>query len=399
MLIHELNECVKKRIVIIVLDSVGVGALPDAAYYGDEGSNTLGNIAKHIGGLSLPNMQKWGLGNIIDVLGVPPICAPQGAFGKMAEKSAAKDTTSGHWELAGLIVERPFPVYPNGFPEKIISSVEQAIGRKVIGNIPASGTEIIEHLGEEHIRTGYPIVYTSADSVFQIACHEEVIPVAELYRICGIVRGIMTGEHNVGRVIARPFIGRPGSFSRTERRKDLSVEPFAPTMLDLVKANGLEVVAIGKIDDIFAQRGITKSLHTVVNQETVSYMISEIEQDYSGIIFANLVEFDSLYGHRNDPEGYAKALLEFDRVLPAIERALKPLDIVIITADHGCDPTTSSTDHSREYVPLLVYGKNLRQGVALGIRETFADVATTCCEYLGVKADLAGTSFLPSIIL
>lgn len=398
MLIRELNECSNKRVVIIVLDSVGVGALPDAADYGDEGSNTLGNIAKYVGGLSLPNMQKWGLGNIIDILGVPPTFTPQGAFGKMAEKSAAKDTTSGHWELAGLIVERPFPLYPNGFPEEVISAVERGIGRKVIGNIAASGTEIIEHLGEEHMRTGYPIVYTSADSVFQIACHEEVIPVEELYRICSIVRGIMTGEHNVGRIIARPFIGSPGSFSRTERRKDLSVEPFAPTMLDLVKAKSLEVVAIGKIDDVFAQRGITKSLHTVVNERAVSYMTSEIEQDYSGIIFANLVEFDSLYGHRNDPEGYARALMEFDKVLPVIEQALKPSDMVIITADHGCDPTTSSTDHSREYVPLLVYGKNLKQGVALGIRETFADVAATCCEYLGIEADLAGTSFLSSII-
>lgn len=398
MLIRELNECSNKRVVLIVLDSVGVGALPDAADYGDEGSNTLGNIAKYVGGLSLPNMQKWGLGNIIDILGVPPASIPQGAFGKMAEKSVAKDTTSGHWELAGLIVERPFPLYPNGFPEEIISAVEREIGRKVIGNIAASGTEIIEHLGEEHMRTGYPIVYTSADSVFQIACHEEVISVEELYRICNIVRGIMIGKHNVGRVIARPFIGSPGSFLRTERRKDLSVEPFAPTMLDLVKENGLAVAAIGKIDDVFAQRGITKSLHTVVNERAVSYMLSEIEQDYSGIIFANLVEFDSLYGHRNDPKGYARALVEFDKVLPVIERALKPQDMVIITADHGCDPTTSSTDHSREYVPLLVHGRNLRQGVALGIRETFADVAATSCEYLGIEADLAGTSFLSSII-
>lgn len=399
MLIREVSESSRRRVVIMVLDSLGVGALPDAAEYGDEGSNTLGNIAKHVGGLSLPNMEKLGLGNIIDVIGVPPASNPRGAFGKMAEKSAGKDTTSGHWELSGLIVEKPFPVYPNGFPEQIISAVEERIGRKVIGNVAASGTEIIERLGEEHMRTGHPIVYTSADSVFQIACHEEIIPVSELYKICSIVREIMVGEHSVGRVIARPFVGEPGSFVRTERRKDFSVEPFGPTMLDLVKASGLEVVAIGKIVDIFAGCGITKSFHTVVNELVVSHTISELKQDYSGIIFANLVEFDSHYGHRNDPQGYAGKLMEFDEVLPMIEKALKPEDMLVITADHGCDPTTKSTDHSREYVPLLVYGKNLKSGVNLGTRETFADVSATCCEYLGVEADLAGTSFLSSITL
>lgn len=393
-----LNEYENCRVVIIVMDSVGVGALPDAADYGDEGSNTLGNIARYLGGLSLPNMQKLGLGNIIDILGVPPSNAPQGAFGKMAEKSKAKDTTSGHWELAGLVVERPFPVYPKGFPEEIISVVEKRIGRKVIGNVPASGTEIIERLGEMHMRTGYPIVYTSADSVFQIACHEKVVPVDELYRICSIAREIMTGEHNVGRVIARPFMGSPGRFVRTERRRDFSVKPFAPTMLDFVSNSGFEVTAIGKIDDIFAQYGITKSFHTVVNNQVISYVFSELEQDYSGIIFANLVEFDSQYGHRNDPQGYAKALMDFDQVLPLIKQNLKPYDILIITADHGCDPTTGGTDHTREYVPLLVYGKNIKVGVDLGVRKTFADVAATCCEYLGVKADLAGTSFLSDIM-
>jgi len=290
------------------------------------------------------------------------------------------------------------PVYPDGFPAEIISQVERAIGRKVLGNVAASGTEIIERLGEEHMRTGYPIVYTSADSVFQIAAHEDIIPVDELYEICRAVRRIMTGKHNVGRVIARPFVGEPGSFRRTGRRKDFSVEPGAPTMLDAIKESGLEVVSVGKIDDIFAHRGITKSLHTVSNDEAVEHLVSELERKFSGLIFANLVEFDSSFGHRNNAQGYADALAAFDKVLPEIENRLSPQDILVITADHGCDPTTGSTDHSREYVPLLVYGERLKTGVNLGVRSTFSDVAATCLDYLGIDMKVPGTSFLPEVL-
>lgn len=387
-----------KRVIVIVLDSVGIGELPDAARYGDEGSNTLGNIAAKVKDFKLPNLQRLGLGNIDDIRGFEKIDSPVGCFGRMAEKSAGKDTTTGHWEIMGIVMSNPFPTYPNGFPEEIISKFEQAIGTSTLGNIPASGTKIIEELGQEHMETGYPIVYTSADSVFQIAAHEDIIPVERLYEICQIARNILTGDHAVGRVIARPFIGEPGNFTRTDRRRDFSLDPIHETVLDYAVEKGLKVKAVGKIVDIFNGRGVTQSIHTQDNMDGVDKTIDFIKEDFGGIIFTNLIDFDMLYGHRNDVEGYAKALVQFDARVPEIIGALKEEDILIITGDHGCDPTTPSTDHSREYVPLLVYGKKLRQGVNLGTRATFADVGASIAEYLGVKKPREGTSFIQEII-
>ncbi|WP_027719251.1 phosphopentomutase [Desulfovirgula thermocuniculi] len=380
------------RVTLIVLDGVGIGALPDAPRYGDEGSNTLLHVSRAVGGLHLPHLAKMGLGNITFIEGVPPQDRPLAAFGRMAEASAGKDTTTGHWEIAGLILERPFPVYPQGFPPELIRLFEERIGRPVLGNKPASGTAIIEELGDLHMRTGYPIVYTSADSVFQIAAHEEVIPLEELYRMCRIAREILTGEHAVGRVIARPFTGVPGSFRRTANRKDFSLPPPEPTLLDLLKENGLAVLAVGKIEDIFAGRGITEALHTKDNMDGVDAILQFMHRREPGLIMANLVDFDTLYGHRNDPHGYARALRDFDERLPEIVEALLPQEVLIITADHGCDPTTASTDHSREFVPLLVYGQKIRAGVDLGTRQTFADVAATVAELFGLRYP-RGTSF------
>lgn len=380
------------RVTLIVLDGVGIGALPDAHRYGDEGSNTLLHVSQAVGGLHLPHLAQMGLGNITFIEGVPPQERPLAAFGRMAEASAGKDTTTGHWEIAGLILDRPFPVYPKGFPPEVIKLFEERIGRPVLGNKPASGTAIIEELGEMHMRTGYPIVYTSADSVFQIAAHEEVIPLEELYRMCRIAREILTGEHAVGRVIARPFSGIPGSFRRTANRKDFSLPPPEPTLLDLLKENGLAVMAVGKVEDIFAGRGITEALHTKDNMDGVSAILQFMRRREGGLIVANLVDFDMLYGHRNDPRGYAQALQAFDERLPEIVEALLPQEVLIITADHGCDPTTASTDHSREFVPLLVYGQNVRAGVDLGTRQTFADVAATVAELFGLHYP-RGTSF------
>jgi phosphopentomutase len=382
-----------RRVVLIVLDSVGVGALPDAAAYGDEGSNTLGHLARAAGGLRLPNLQWLGLGNLTEIAGVPPRADTLGAYGRMAEASAGKDTTIGHWELAGLISLRPLPTYPQGFPADLIAEYERRIGRKVLGNKPASGTVIIEELGAEHLRTGAPIVYTSADSVFQIAAHEEVIPIAELYRLCQIARELLQGEHNVGRVIARPFIGAPGNFTRTERRRDFSAPPPGETILDHLVAAGRTVWAVGKIDDIFGGRGISFSTHTHDNMGSVNQTLRYMGEAGRGLIWANLVDFDMIYGHRNDAAGYARALEAFDARLPELMAALGAEDALIITADHGCDPTTSSTDHSREYVPLLVYGRAIRPGVKLGARATFADVAATIAEWLEVAPPQAGESF------
>ncbi|MQL52069.1 phosphopentomutase [Desulfofundulus thermobenzoicus] len=373
------------RITLIVLDSVGIGALPDAARYGDEGSNTLAHIARYVGGLRLPHLGALGLGNILAIEGVPPAGKPKAAYGRMAEASAGKDTTTGHWEIAGLLLERPFPVYPHGFPPEIIKPFEERIGRPVLGNKPASGTAIIEELGAEHMRTGRPIVYTSADSVFQIAAHEEVIPLEELYRMCRIARALLTGEHAVGRVIARPFVGQPGSFQRTANRRDFSLPPPAPTVLDLLQEKGLAVLAVGKIEDIFAGRGITEALHTENNMDGVDKTLTFMRRDDRGLIFTNLVDFDMLYGHRNNPRGYAGALEDFDRRLPEILAALRDDEVLIITADHGCDPTTGSTDHSREYVPLLVYGRKVKAGWDLGTRRTFSDVAATVAELFGLS--------------
>jgi len=386
-----------KRVIIIVLDSAGVGELPDAAEYGDEGSNTLGNIAAAVSGFSLPNLEKLGLGNIDGIVGYKAADEPLGCFGKMAERSAGKDTTTGHWELAGITLRKPFPVYPEGFPEDVVRQFEKETGTKTLGNYPASGTVIINELGHQHVRTGYPIIYTSADSVFQIAAHEDVIPVERLYEICRIARRILTGEHAVGRVIARPFVGTEGNYTRTANRKDFSLEPPGRTLLDHVKEAGLEVKAVGKIEDIFAGRGITESVHIQDNMDGVDKTIGFIRDEFSGLIFANLVDFDMKFGHRNDAEGYAGALKEFDDRVPEIIDAMKEDDILFITADHGCDPTTASTDHSREYVPLLVYGKQIRRSVDLGIRSTFSDLAQTVAEILGVSGSFDAESFLDRI--
>lgn len=381
-----------KRVALFVLDSVGVGELPDAGDYGDSGSNTLGNISRAVGGLNMPNLGRLGLGNIIPIEGVPPAESPAASYGRMAEKSAGKDTTTGHWEMAGIIMEKPFPVYPGGFPPDFIKSYEEKIGRRVLGNKAASGTAIIEELGAEHMKTGFPIVYTSADSVFQIAAHEEIIPLEELYRICRIAREMLSGEHAVGRVIARPFEGKPGSFRRTVNRHDFSLKPPGATLLNTLANNGVQVTAVGKIRDIFAGEGVTNAVTTKGNKEGMDKSLQLMESDITGLVFTNLVDFDMLYGHRNNPRGYGDALEELDRWLPRLFNALKEDDVLIITADHGCDPTTPSTDHSREYVPLLVYGKQVLGGVDLGVRENFADIAATVAEIFGLKFDV-GRSF------
>lgn len=382
-----------KRVIIIVLDSVGIGELPDASAYGDTGSNTLGNIAAKSKGFSLPNMERLGLGCIRGISGIKAVDGPIGCFGKMAELSAGKDTTTGHWELAGITLDRPFPLYPDGFPEDVMQRFENAIGTKTLGNYPASGTEIIKELGQRHVMTGYPIVYTSADSVFQIAAHEEVIPVERLYEICRTAREILTGEHAVGRVIARPFIGAEGNFTRTANRRDFSLKPPAKTMLDFIKDAGLKVKAVGKIEDIFAGQGITEAVHIHGNMDGVDKTLEFMNESFDGLIFTNLVDFDMLYGHRNDIEGYAHALMEFDSRVPEILSAMNDNDILFITADHGCDPSTDSTDHSREYVPLLVYGKRIKNGIDLGIRSTFADLAQTVVRVLGTGGDFGAESF------
>lgn len=386
------------RAIIIVLDSLGVGELPDAANYGDAGSNTLAHIASSVGGINLPNLERFGLGNIIDVEGMIPAMNPVACYGKMAERSVGKDTTTGHWELAGIITNRPFPLYPNGFPPDVIVPFEQEINRQTLGNIPASGTEIIEQLGEEHLKTGKPIVYTSADSVFQIAAHEDIVPIDELYRWCRIARDILTGTYAVARVIARPFIGEPCSFTRTPRRRDFSVPPPEDTLLDAVSKSGGEVVAIGKIEDIFAGRGVTRAIHAAGNAEVTEETIRAIESRTGTLIFSNLVDFDMRYGHRNDPNGYAAALEAFDLEIPRLITALEPGDLLIITADHGCDPTTAGTDHSREYVPLIVLGPELNIGVNLGIRQSFCDVAATVAEALRLPPMKCGESFLEAVL-
>ena len=384
----------KRRAILLVLDGVGIGELPDAADYGDEGSNTLVNMAKAVGGLNLPNLQRMGLGNIERIEGVPPAEKPIACYGKMREVSAGKDTTTGHWEIAGIIREKPFPTYPNGFPPEIIEAFEKAIGRKVLGNKPASGTAIIEELGEEHLRTGYPIVYTSADSVFQIAAHEEIVPVEQLYEWCRIAREILKGEHEVARVIARPFIGTPGNFKRTPRRRDFSVPPPYPTLLDALTEVGLKVVTVGKIDDIFAGRGVTFAVHTSDNRDGMQQVEALTVQGDFDFLWCTLVDFDTVYGHRNNPQGFAQALREFDEWLGNFLPKLMGGDLLIITADHGNDPTTPSTDHSREYVPILIWTPSLKEGKPLGVRQTFADVSATIADWLKVEWRGAGKSCL-----
>lgn len=383
-----------KRAIIIVLDSAGIGEMPDSEEYGDKGVNTLVNTARRVGGLNLPYLEAMGLGNLGDIKGVKPVKKAKCAYGIMQEMSKGKDTTTGHWEMMGIITEKPFPTYPNGFPDEIIKQFEKRIGRKVLGNIAASGTEIIKMMGEEHIKTGYPIVYTSADSVFQVAAHEEVIPLDELYRMCEIAREMLTGEHNVGRVIARPFLGEPGNFYRTPNRHDYALAP-GKNILDFILEQGKEVTGIGKIKDIFAGRGVKRSYPASNNMEGVDKLLEVLAEDSEGLIFVNLVDFDQLYGHRNDAEGYARALEEFDKRLVEIQDKMREDDILIITADHGCDPTIPGTDHTREQVPLLVYGKKLKENISLGVRKSFADVGKTAAEHLEIKIDdsLAGESF------
>jgi phosphopentomutase len=387
-----------RALVLIVLDSVGIGGAPDAADFGDEGSATLPHVAEAVGGLSLPNLAAVGLGRIADIAGVPPTSAPTGAWGAMVERSPGKDTTTGHWEIAGVILERPFPTYPDGFPDEVIDAFESAAGVKTLGNVAASGTEIIELVGEQHIATGRPIVYTSADSVFQIAAHVDVIPLERLYELCGIARRILVGAHEVGRVIARPFKGSPGAFERTPDRHDFSVAPPSPTVLDELVAAGLEVHGVGKIGDIFAGRGITESRPTRSNDDGVDAVLEAVSAIGRGLVFANLVDFDQSFGHRNDPAGYARALEAFDRRVPEIVGALGPTDVLVITADHGNDPTTESTDHSRERVPLLSTGSPVNQGADLGERSSMADCGATVAEALGVETSTPGTSFASDLL-
>lgn len=381
------------RVIWLVLDSVGIGAMPDAAEYGDAGSDTIGNIARQHK-LELPNMRRMGLGNIRPLPGIAPAERPAGAYGKCRLASPGKDTTTGHWEMAGIILEKPFPIYPHGFPPEVIELFESRTGRKILGNKPASGTEIIQELGVEHMRTGSPIVYTSADSVFQIAAHESIIPVGELYRICEIARAILQGSNKVGRVIARPFDGSPGHFVRTANRHDYAVPPPEGMLLDRLAQRQVPVFSIGKISDIFLGRGITRSVKTKNNAEGMQRTAEAMSAQQDGLIFVNLVDFDQLYGHRNDVPGYAAALEAVDRWLPSLD--LQSGDLLIVTADHGCDPTTPSTDHSREYTPLLAYGERVKPAVCLNTRSTLADIGQTVAENFDTSIG-AGRSFLPEI--
>ena len=383
-----------KRVIILVLDSVGLGELPDAYKYNDEGSNTLGNIAKAVDGFKLPNLQMLGLGNIDNIVGYAREDNPIGSYGRMKEKSNGKDTTTGHWEMTGIVLDKPFPTYPNGFPKELIDKFEKAIGTKVLGNYPASGTVIINELGDSHVKTGYPIVYTSADSVFQIAAHEEVIPIDKLYEMCQIARDMLKGEHAVGRVIARPFIGKSGNYTRTTNRHDFSLDPVRRTVLDACVDKGFRVKGVGKIQDIFNKKGITDTVHTKDNMDGVDKTIDYMNEEFDGVIFTNLVDFDMQFGHRNDILGYANALTLLDNRIPEILENLKDGDILIITADHGCDPTVKGTDHTREYVPLLVFGNKLKKGINLGTRDGFIDLAETISEYLSLGETFGGKSFL-----
>lgn len=387
-----------KRAILIVLDGVGAGANPDARAYGDEGASSLEHCAQAIGGLELPNLGRIGLGNITPILGTPPTGHAMGAFGRMVEAAAGKDSTTGHWEMTGVVLHKPLPTYPDGFPPDVVKQFEYSIGRKIIGNKVASGTEIIKELGEEHVRTGCPILYTSADSVFQVAAHQDVIPLEELYSICRTARQMMaSGDHAVGRVIARPFIGTTGHFTRTEHRRDFSLEPPGRTLLDAMKDAGKDVIGIGKIEDLFAGRGLTARDHTETNRDGMQATLNWLARDFSGLLFVNLVEFDMLWGHRRDSQGYASALRDVDRWFAQVQQAMQPGDAIFFTADHGVDPTYQGTDHTREHVPLLAYGEPVHAGVNLGTRPTYADLGQTLAEAFHLSSLTAGTSFARSI--
>lgn len=384
-----------KNFFVIVLDGVGIGELPDAGKYNDEGSNTLSNIARTVGGLKLPNLESMGIGNIEPIEGIKKIANPLASFGKMTEISQGKDSTTGHWELAGLHVTTDFSYFPNGFSSDIVNRFMKETGCKgILGNKPASGTEIIDELGTQHLETGFPIIYTSADSVFQIAAHEEIIPLKRLYEICSLTREkVLTYPLQVGRVIARPFLGKPGNFTRTKNRKDFSLDPPEPTVLDILSGNDIATIAIGKINDLFNYKGIKKQLLTKSNEEGCEQLLKFTGETKGSFIFANLVDFDVYFGHRNDPKGFAQKLVEFDQFLPEFLNRLDESDRLVITADHGNDPTTPSTDHSREYVPLLYFRKGII-GKNLGVRKTFSDVAKTVAEFFNVENNLSGISFL-----
>ena len=385
------------RVFLIVLDGVGIGALPDAAEYGDAGSHTLRHVGEATGGLRVPTLERLGLGRIDALPGVRALMDPRGAWGRMAERSKGKDSTTGHWEMAGLVSSRPFPTYPHGFPAPLLERFAERVGRDWLGNVAASGTEIIARLGEEHQRTGKLIVYTSADSVFQIAAHEQTVPLEELYEACRRARALLTGEHAVGRVIARPFDGVPGEYRRTAHRRDFSLEPPAPTLLDRLVERGHEVATVGKVNELFAGRGVSQAFHTGSNAEGEALLCDLARRSGEGLVFANLVDFDQQYGHRNDPAGFGLALEQFDGRAAELIGHLRSDELCLITADHGNDPTTPSTDHSREYVPLLVAGPRVRSGVDLGTRETFADVAATLSEAFGTVPPPAGRSFLREV--
>ncbi|WP_276351813.1 phosphopentomutase [Cohnella caldifontis] len=387
------------RIGVIVLDSVGIGELPDAPAYGDKGAHTLGHIARSVPDLSLPNLRRLGLANIAPIGDWPEEPKPSAYFGKMGEVSAGKDTMTGHWELMGLRIETPFRTFPDGFPAELIEAFEQETGRKVIGNKPASGTEILDELGEEQMKTGAWIVYTSADSVFQLAAHEEIIPLEELYAACKIARRLtMRDEFSVGRVIARPYVGQPGAFKRTPNRHDYALKPPAPTALNALKGGGYDVVAVGKINDIFDGEGITRATPTKSNAHGIETTLQELRGSFRGLLFVNLVDFDSLYGHRRDPVGYARALEEFDRAVPDLIATLAASDLLVITADHGNDPTHSGTDHTREYVPLLAYSPAFANPSGLGTMPTYADLAATIADNFGVGLNTHGHSFLERLV-
>ncbi|HET7219350.1 MAG TPA: phosphopentomutase [Vicinamibacterales bacterium] len=383
--------------MLIVLDSVGAGALPDAARYGDEGSDTIGNISRLVP-LHVPALRSLGLARVTSVADTTPPVAPVAAFGRMAERSPGKDSVTGHWEIAGLILDRPFPTFPDGFPRDLMDAFEARIGRATIGNKAASGTAIIDELGPEHMRTGRPIVYTSADSVFQIAAHEEVIPVPALYDMCEIAFELAGVGRGIGRVIARPFVGAAGSFQRTANRRDFALTPFAPTLLDVLTAAGVPVIAIGKIEDLFAGRGIARAVHTTSDDHGMDEIDAALTSTERGLIFANLVDFDTVYGHRNDPRGYAANLERFDVRLASLLPRIGPRDLLMVTADHGNDPTTPSTDHSREHVPLFAYGPRVSAGVHLGVRPTFADLGQTVADVFRAGPLAHGLSFLPEIL-